>query len=180
MPQKFRYNGLKTRRKAIVARRKAHTFKVKAIIHYKTQKILSLCTSRGAVHDFELFKRNLNQIHVGVFILADKGYQRIYTVYPNSLLPLKAKKQKSKKAKKQKSKKAKKQKSKKAKKHCKLYPELKIYNQEINKRRIGIEHVFGSLKTFKILAERYRNRGKRLSLRFNLIAGIYNLELTKK
>ncbi|HAV3953119.1 TPA: transposase family protein [Acinetobacter baumannii] len=164
MPQKFRYNGLKTRRKAIVARRKAHTFKVKAIIHYKTQKILSLCTSRGAVHDFELFKRNLNQIHVGVFILADKGYQRIYTVYPNSLLPLKAKKQKSKKA----------------KKHCKLYPELKIYNQEINKRRIGIEHVFGSLKTFKILAERYRNRGKRLSLRFNLIAGIYNLELTKK
>ncbi|QNV46295.1 transposase [Acinetobacter baumannii] len=69
----------------------SHTFKVKAIIHYKTQKILSLCTSRGAVHDFELFKRNLNQIHVGVFILADKGYQRIYTVYPNSLLPLKAK-----------------------------------------------------------------------------------------
>ncbi|EXE68205.1 transposase DDE domain protein [Acinetobacter baumannii 397971] len=117
---------------------------------------MSLCTSRGAVHDFELFKRNLNQIHVGVFILADKGYQRIYTVYPNSLLPLKAKK------------------------HCKLYPELKIYNQEINKRRIGIEHVFGSLKTFEILAERYRNRGKRLSLRFNLIAGIYNLELTKK
>ncbi|WP_252152432.1 transposase family protein [Acinetobacter terrae] len=44
-------------------------------------------------------------------------------------------------------------------------PELKIYNQEINKRRIGIEHVFGRLKTFKILAERYRNRGKRLGLR---------------
>ncbi|WP_143223900.1 transposase family protein [Acinetobacter sp. ANC 3903] len=35
---------------------------------------------------------------------------------------------------------------------CKLDPELKIYNQEINKRRIGIEHVFGRLKTFKILA----------------------------
>ncbi|MGI1793895.1 IS5/IS1182 family transposase, partial [Acinetobacter variabilis] len=39
---------------------------------------------------------------------------------------------------------------------------------------------FGSLKTFKILAERYRNRGKRLALRFNLIAGIYNLELSEK
>ena len=47
------------------------------------------------------------------------------------------------------------------------------------KRRIGIEHVFRTLKTFKILAERYRNRGKRLGLRFNLIAGIYNLELSK-
>ncbi|NNG77115.1 IS5/IS1182 family transposase, partial [Acinetobacter sp. ANC 4277] len=44
----------------------------------------------------------------------------------------------------------------------------------------GIEHVFGRLKTFKILAERYRNRAKRLGLRFNLIAGIYNLELSKK
>ena len=93
-------------------------------------------------------KRNLKQIPSGAFILADKGYQGIYAVYPNSLLPLKAKR------------------------HCKLDPELKMYNQEINKRRIGIEHVFGRLKTFKILADRYRNRGKRLGLRFNLIAGI--------
>ncbi|WP_252360630.1 transposase family protein [Acinetobacter radioresistens] len=92
----------------------------------------------------------------GAFILADKDYQGRYAVYPNSLLPLKAKR------------------------CCKLDPELKIYNQEINKRRIGIEHVFGSLKTFRILAGRYRNRGKRLGLRFNLIAGIYNLKLSKK
>ncbi|WP_180114910.1 transposase family protein [Acinetobacter sp. YH12063] len=89
---------------------------------------MSLCTSRGAVHDFELFKRHLNQIPAGCFLLVDKGYQVIYTVYPNSLLPLKAKK------------------------HCRLEPELKLYNQEINKRRIGIQHVFGTLKTFKILA----------------------------
>ena len=126
------------------------------MIHYKTQKILSLYGSRGAVHDFELFKRNLNQIPVGAFLLADKGYQGIYKLYPNSLFPLKAKRR------------------------CKLNPELKIYNREINKRRIGIEHVFGSLKTFKILVGRYRNRGKRLGLRFNLIAGIYNMELSKK
>jgi hypothetical protein len=77
-------------------------------------------------------------------------------VYRNSLLPLKAKRR------------------------CKLDPELKIYNQAINKRRIGIEHVFGRLKTFKILGERYQNRCKWLGLRFNLIAGIYNLELSKK
>ena len=108
------------------------------------------------LHDFELFKRNLNQIPTGTFILADKGYQGIYAMYPNSLLPLKVKRR------------------------CKLDPELKLYNQEVNKRRIGIGHVFGSLKTFKILAERYRNRGKRLGLRFNLIAGIYNMELNKK
>ncbi|MEG2922112.1 MAG: transposase family protein [Acinetobacter sp.] len=68
----------------------------------------------------------------------------------------------------------------KAKRGCKLDPVLKQHNREINKRRIGIEHVFGVLKTFKILSERYRNRGKRLGLRFNLIAGIYNLELNEK
>jgi len=67
------------------------------------------------------------------FILTDKDYQGIYAVYTNSVLPLKAKH------------------------HYKLDPELKIYHQEINKRRIGIEHIFGRLKTFKILANRYRN-----------------------
>ena len=92
MPQKFQYKGLKKQKKSYSGKKKTHTFKVQAIIHYRTQKILSLCTSRGAVHDFELFKRNLNQIPAGAFILADKGYQGIYTVYPNSLLPLKAKK----------------------------------------------------------------------------------------
>lgn len=98
----------------------------------------------------------MNQIPVGAFILADKGYQGIYSVYPNSLLPLKAKKR------------------------CKLDPELKIYNHEINKRRIGVEHIFGRLKTFKILAEHYRNRAKKFGLRFNLIAGIYNMQLSEK
>ena len=94
-PQFKRYTSIK---------KKTHTFKVQAMIHYKTQQILSLCSSRGAVHDFELFKRNLNQIPFGAFILADKGYQGFYTLHPNSLLPLKAKRR------------------------CKLDPELKTYN----------------------------------------------------
>jgi len=156
MPLKFQYKGLKKQKKSYSGKKKAHTFKVQAIIHYKTQRVLSLCTSHGAVHDFEIFKRNMNQIPKGSFILADKGYQGVYAVYPNSLLLLKANK------------------------HCKLDPELKVYNQQINKRRIGIEHVFDRLKTLKILAERYRNCGKRLSLRFNLIARIYNMELSEK
>jgi len=40
-----------------------------------------------------------------------------------------------------------------------------------------VEHVIGSLKRFRILAERYRNRRKRFGLRFNLLAAIFNLEL---
>ncbi|WP_213072428.1 transposase [Acinetobacter sp. B51(2017)] len=80
MPQKSQYKDLKKQKKSYSGKKKAHTFKVQAIIHYRTQQVLSLCTNRGAVHDFELFKRNLNQIPAGAFILADKGYQGIYTV----------------------------------------------------------------------------------------------------
>ena len=68
----------------------------------------------------------------------------------------------------------------KAKRGCKLNPVLKPHNREINKRRRRIEQVFGALKIFRILSECYRNRGKRLGLRSNLIARIYNIELNEK
>ncbi len=103
------------------------------------------------MYDFELFKRNLNRIP-----FADKSDQRIYKLYTNLMLPLKAKR------------------------CCKLDSELKNYNREINKRRTGIEPVFKSLKTFRILAGPYRNRAKRLGLRFNLIAELYKWQLNKK
>ncbi|WP_407304527.1 hypothetical protein [Acinetobacter sp.] len=61
-----------------------------------------------------------------------------------------------------------------------MNPELKCYNQEINKRRTGIKPVFDSLKTLKILAGRYRNRARRLGLMFTSIVGIYNREELKK
>ncbi|TRU67645.1 MAG: IS5/IS1182 family transposase, partial [Microcystis viridis Mv_BB_P_19951000_S68] len=40
-----------------------------------------------------------------------------------------------------------------------------------------IEPIHRSLKRFRILSSRYRNRRRRFGLRFNLIAGIYNYEL---
>lgn len=41
-------------------------------------------------------------------------------------------------------------------------------------------NIYRKLKIFKILSSRYRNRKKRFGLRFNLIAGIYNYELSLK
>lgn len=52
------------------------------------------------------------------------------------------------------------------------------YNHALSQERIGIEHINRRLKTFRILAGRYRNRRRRYNLRFNLIAAIYNYELT--
>jgi hypothetical protein len=66
------------------------------------------------------------------------------------------------------------------KKRSKNYPltkEDKKNNRTLASQRVANENVIGMLKRFKIIADRYRNRRKRFSLRFNLIAGIYNWEL---
>ncbi|MGR3951951.1 MAG: IS5/IS1182 family transposase, partial [Chlamydia sp.] len=51
-------------------------------------------------------------------------------------------------------------------------------NQILSSDRVAHENVIGMLKRCKIISDRYRNRRKRFAFRFNLIAGIYNLELT--
>jgi len=48
-------------------------------------------------------------------------------------------------------------------------------NCKLSRERFVIEHIIRSVKIFRILAERYRNRRKRFGLRFNLIAALYNL-----
>ena len=83
----------------------------------------------------------------------DTGYIGIKKIQANSVLP-----------------------KKKTKKNP-LTAEDKTLNREISSDRVSNEHAIGFIKRFKILSERYRNRRKRFSLRFNLIAGICNFEL---
>jgi hypothetical protein len=73
--------------------------------------------------------------------------------------------------------------------HVKSYPakkkprgqelnhEDKQWNRALSSQRIVCKHVIGKLKVFKILAERYRNRRRRFSLRAPLLAALYNLAL---
>ena len=82
----------------------------------------------------------------------DTGFQGIHKFHKNSEIP---------------------------KKKSKKYPltkQEKARNREISSQRVLTEHAIGFIKRFKILSERYRNRRKRFSLRFNLIAGICNFE----
>ena len=53
----------------------------------------------------------------------------------------------------------------------------KEYNRLLAKERIIIEHINRRLKIFKILGNRYGNC-RRYGLRCNLLAAIYNYELT--
>ena len=61
-----------------------------------------------------------------------------------------------------------------------LTKEQKANNRRLARQRILVENVIRRLKIFRILSERYRNRRKRFTLRFNLIAAIHNLELSLK
>ena len=56
------------------------------------------------------------------------------------------------------------------------YKEDKVFNHSVYSERVLNEHVIGLIKRFKIVSDRYRNRGKRFGLRFNLICGICNYE----
>jgi len=60
-----------------------------------------------------------------------------------------------------------------------LSKEDKKANSQLASGRVANENVIAMVKRFKILSDRYRNRRKRFGLRFNLIAGLYNWELTK-
>ncbi len=91
-----------------------------------------------------------------VCAVVDTGYMGIKKLQPNSRVP---KKRSAKRP---------------------LTSDDKRINRNIASERALNENVIGSLKRFKILSDRYRNRRKRFGLRFNLIAGIYNLEVEKK
>ncbi len=122
-------------------------------MNQQTHQIIATAFAQGTTHDFQLFKdsRSVLTKHLGV--LADAGYQGLARLHLNSHTP-----------------------AKKSKLHP-LTAEQKASNRALSHKRIWAEHVIRSLKIFRILSERYRNRRKRFALRFNLIAAIYNSEL---
>lgn len=118
-----------------------------------SHKVICTAFANGKKHDFRLFKESQTRIYAKIKALTDSGYQGIQKLHANTELP---------------------------KKRSKKYPltkEYKHYNRQVSRERVINENVIGKLKRFKIIADKYRNRRKRFGLRFNLIAGIYNLEL---
>ncbi len=134
-------------------KKKRHTFKTQLVVDPKTKAVICTTFAAGKEHDFHLFKRSKVKLRKETKCLADKGYQGMEKLHPNSQLPKK-------------------------KRPGKQLSQLdKETNQSLERTRGICERIIGRLKVFKILAERYRNRRKRFGLRFNLIAGLYNYEL---
>ena len=100
-----------------------------------------------------MFKQSKTYIPQQVEIFVDIGYQEIKKLHQNS----KHLKRNSKKK--------------------PLTKEEKHINKTINAQRVIVEHVIRSIKIFRILGDKYRNRRKRFALIMNLIAAIYNHQL---
>ena len=127
--------------------------KAQVVVDQATGQIICTAFGKGLVHDFRLFKSHRLPMLPQQLCLADKGYQGIVKLHPNSCTPTK----KPRKA--------------------KLDNCERQHNRLLAQWRVVVEHVNRRLKIFRILAERYRNRRRRFGLRFNLIAAIVNFEL---
>jgi hypothetical protein len=84
----------------------------------------------------------------------DTGYQGIAKIHLNVMIPKKRSKKKP------------------------LTTDDKVRNKAISSERVTIENIIREIKIFRIIAEKYRNRRKKYGLRFNLIAAMYNLNLS--
>ena len=112
-----------------------------------------LCISKrypGRTHDFKIRKQS-SKIPRNATVLADSGYQGLQKIHKNTVLPFKRRRK------------------------CPLTAEQKAHNTLLSSKRVVVEHTFAQLKKFKILGSVYRNFQKKLHLRFNIIAGVYNL-----
>jgi len=123
------------------------------VVDKKTKLVICTNFCNGKKHDFKLFKESKVRWTDQRYGVTDSGYTGIKKIQKHSRLPKKSSKKKP------------------------LTKEEKRQNQEISSERVANENVIGSLKRFKILSDKYRNRRKRFGLRFNLIAGIHNNEI---
>jgi hypothetical protein len=113
-----------------------------------------ICTdfSPGKMHDFNLFKKSRLPLRKETALEVDLGYQGVKNIHSNSEIPSKNYKAKP------------------------LSEDEKELNKVKSSSRIIIEHVNGIIKVFQMFAQKYRNRRKRVSLRFNLICGLINFD----
>lgn len=134
-------------------KKKRHTQKTQVVVDKESQKIICIDFCEGKKHDFRLFKESKVRFRSDTQVIADTGYQGLRAHHKNAELPQKASK------------------------NSPLTQEEKCQNRAISSTRVFVENVIGSVKRFRVLSERYRNRRARFGLRFNLISAIYNFEL---
>jgi len=127
--------------------------KTQIVVDKANRRIICTAFAKGKTHDFRLFKESKTRIRPEIVSMTDTGYLGMAKLHANCVLPKKRSRKKT------------------------LTKDEKAANRAISSARAPNENVIGSIKRFRIIADKYRNRRRRFGLRFNLIAGIYNYEL---
>ena len=103
------------------------------------------------MHDFAVYKDG-TPVHRDSRTFVDSGYQGLDKLHQATELPYKKSKNR------------------------KLDKEEREYNAGLSCLRVKVENTLCKIKVFRILSDRYRNKRKGYSLKFNIIAGIVNLK----
>ena len=125
-------------------------FEIVTDLSGKIVKISNLYSGRN--HDFKI-RMNEFKIPPHITLIGDLGYFGYEKIHKKTITPAKRKN------------------------NQKLSKEEKERKRKISKQRIVIEHVFASMKRFKIIGSLYRDNLKKLHKIINIIAGIHNLNI---
>lgn len=132
-------------------KKKRHTVKTEIRATLKGRITHVSKTQPGSVHDFTLYKKE-PPLPPGARAYVDLGYQGLDKVHKQTEVPYKKPK------------------------GGELDKDEKLYNRALSRIRVKIENVLAEIKRFRILSDRYRNKGRRYNVKFKIIAGIVNLK----
>ena len=138
-------------RKYYSGKKKRHTLKAEIVMQDDGRIMSASRTRPGRTHDFRIRKEG-KPLNGNSEKYVDSGYQGLQKRVNNVVLPFKRRK------------------------NSPLTYEQKKHNKSLSSVRIRVENKIREIKTFKIMAETYRNFQIKHNLRFNIIAGIVNLK----
>ena len=148
----------RTQRRWYSGKRKRHTIKTQITVNQGGRVLLVSASVPGRVHDYALFTREgtPDQVPRVAQHDLDRGYDGAVTDYPDHHVLVPVKKRRN---------------------HRRLTRAERRFNRTQARRRIIVEHVFSSLKTYQVLAQVYRHRITDYHRRFRNVAALTNFRL---
>jgi|SRR6516162_842225 len=132
-------------------KKKRHTIKTEMIMT-EIGRIVALSKPHpGSRHDL-VIRRHGETLPHNAHVYADSGYQGLADDHPNLDIPYKKSKNRP------------------------LTADERAYNRALSRFRIRVEHGFARIKTFRIMAERYRYPRSKYHTKIAIIGGICNLQ----
>lgn len=131
-------------------KKKRHTIKTEITVTERGRIAGVSKPAPGRVHDLEVRRRGAPlPKHARAY--ADSGYQGLQDDHPDSEIPYKKSRARP------------------------LTKDEREYNHALSRFRVRVEHAIARLKSFRILAERYRYPRKTYGAKISIVAGILNL-----